>query len=188
MELGIPLSRFILANMSWGQPRVASFRKTIPIEYNENGVHFSGLVLVLQPLRVVSYDEEKSQLILEDHKKSQCFSKLEALQTWAMNSLDENQSGWLSGITVPRDHSMQPWIRQKRLSLHLSSQKDKTPFFTSPGLIQININTIKPGDILRAVVKIKGLSLQMENDSVWTGKSRIQHHVLQLYKVDPTSD
>lgn len=188
MELGIPLSKFAVSNVSWSYPRSGSFRRTIPIEYSDQGVHFSGLVLVLQPLKVVGYDEEKSQLILEDHKRSQCFSKLEGLQTWVTNSLEEQYTSWLAGMTIPREHSMQPWIRQKKLSLHLSSQKDKTPLFTRAGMTQINQTTVKPGDILRAVVKIQGLSLQMENDTIWTGKSRIQHHVLQLYKIEPTND
>jgi hypothetical protein len=27
------------------------------------------------------------------------------------------------------------------------------------------------------------LSLQMVEDNIWTGKSRIQHHILQIYKI-----
>ena len=47
--------------------------------------------------------------------------------------------------------------------------------------------TIRPGDIIRAVVKIQGISLQMSEAEIWTGKSRIQHHILQLYKVNSST-
>jgi hypothetical protein len=56
-------------------------------------------------------------------------------------------------------------------------------FFTEEGQAIFSEATIRPGDVIRAVVKIQGVSLQMTEDDVWTGKSRIQHHILQLYKV-----
>jgi hypothetical protein len=43
--------------------------------------------------------------------------------------------------------------------------------------------TVKPGDMISAVVKIQGVSLQMSEDDIWTGKSRIQHHILQLHNI-----
>jgi hypothetical protein len=41
------------------------------------------------------------------------------------------------------------------------------------------VDTIK-----KVIIKIHGLSLQMSEDDIWTGKSRIQHHILQIYKID----
>jgi hypothetical protein len=42
--------------------------------------------------------------------------------------------------------------------------------------------------MIRITVKLQGLSLQMVEDNIWTGKSRIQHHILQIYKVSKEED
>jgi hypothetical protein len=81
---------------------------------------------------------------------------------------------------------LQLWLKSRKLTLYLSAQPELLPFFTEAGSAVFSRDTIKPGDLIRAVVKIQGLSLQMSEDDTWTGKSRIQHHVLQLYKVNET--
>ena len=88
----------------------------------------------------------------------------------------------MPGIKNP----LQPWLKLKKLTLYLSSQPETLPFFINGMPAIFSQDTVKPGDIIRAVIKIQGLSLQMTEDDIWTGKSRIQHHILQLYKV--TSD
>jgi hypothetical protein len=65
----------------------------------------------------------------------------------------------------------------------LSDKPDHLNFYLKDGPSVFSEKTVKPGDFIRAVVKVQGLSLQMSEDDIWTGKSRIQHHILQLYSV-----
>lgn len=188
MELAIPLSKFSHGNIKWGHPRVGAFRRTIPFGYDEGASTFNSLILVLQPLKIVEYDEARSQLILEDTKRTSAFSKLELLQTHVGDALSSHKDAWLEGCRSPTEFSVQPWVRGKRLTLHLSSQKEMTPFFSDAGPLKVSATTLRPGEFVRPVVKLQGLSLQMSDDENWTGKSRIQHHVLQLFKVDVAAD
>ena len=190
MELAIPLTKFTPTNVRWGSPRSGAFRRTIPFLYEDNQTTFTSLVLVLQPLRVVEYDAERNQLILEDVKRSQtAFNKLELLQTTVSQALDRHARMWLEGSPFPKDGAqpIQPWVRNRRITVHLSSQKELMPMFNETGKIEITADSLKPGTFLRLVVKLQGLSLQMSADDLWTGKSRIQHHVLQIYQVDPAT-
>jgi hypothetical protein len=42
---------------------------------------------------------------------------------------------------------------------------------------------LKPGDLIRAMVRLQGVSLQLNELNDWTGKSRIQHYVIELYRI-----
>ncbi len=186
MELAIPLTKFIPSHVVFQSPRIGSFRRTIPFAYHDSQVQASSLILVLQPMKVLEYDESRNHLVLEDTKKSSSFSKLEALQESTQNALETNIRSWLDGAAPPRDYpDIQPLVRQKRITLHLSSQKEMMPYFVDGEKIDLSPETLKPGDFVRVVVKLQGLSLQMTADDIWTGKSRIQHHVLQIYKTRP---
>jgi len=185
MEFAIPISRFDPTHVRWGAPRIGPFRRTIPFGYDENQLSLSTLSIVLQPLRIVELDWSKNQLVLEETKKMSFLSKLEQLQTIVTNALDTHSKQWLEGSNAFTGAKLplQLWVKFRRLTLYLSQQPDALPFFTEEGPTVFSDKTIQPGDLIRAVVRIQGISLQMSEDDIWTGKSRIQHHVLQLYKV-----
>lgn len=184
MELAIPLSKFSASAVTYGTYRNGYLRRTIPFAYEENQVSLTSLILVLQPMRVVEYDESRNHLVLEDVKKTSFFSKLETLQDLTQEALDSHKRQWLEGTTIPREiHPVQPLIRNKRITLHLSSQRELMPYFVNGVKQELTATSLKPGDFVRAIVKLQGLSLQMSLEENWTGKSRIQHHVLQLFKV-----
>jgi hypothetical protein len=185
MEFAIPISRFDPTHVHWGQPRSGPFRRTIPFGYDESNIQLNNLILILQPLRIVEIDWMRNQIVLEESKKLPFLSRLEQFQTLVTNEIENQSRHWLNDCKPPSGTSisLQPWLKSKKLTLYLSAQPDTLPFFTESGSAVFSEKTIKPGDILRAVVKIQGVSLQMSEDDIWTGKSRIQHHILQLYKV-----
>jgi len=80
---------------------------------------------------------------------------------------------------------LQPWSKSHKITLYLSSEPSSVPFYTENDIQVLSDKTVKPGDLIRATVRIQGISLQMSQSDTWTGKSRIQHHVLELYKVTP---
>ena len=130
-------------------------------------------------------DWNHNQLVLEETKNMSFLSKLEQLQVIVSSGLEKHSKQWLEGSKGSNGqcHPLQLWVKSRKLTLYLSAQPELLPFFTEDGSAIFSERTIKPGDLIRAVVKIQGISLQMSEDDIWTGKSRIQHHVLQLYKV-----
>jgi len=185
MEFAIPISRFNPVNVKWGQTKSQAFRKTIPFEYEENNIKYNNLILSLCPLKVVELDLEKNQIVLEEIKKISYLQKLEQFQQIVDEQLVNNSKKWIDTSKLPAviQRPLQPWLKSKRLTLYLSAEPSSLIFFTEDGLTKFSSETIKPGDTLRAIIKIHGLSLQTSEDDVWTGKSRIQHTILQLYKV-----
>jgi hypothetical protein len=190
MEFAVPISRFNPSNVRWGQPRTGPYRRTVPFGYEENQVVLNNLILTLQPLRVVELDWSRNQLVLEETATMSFLSKLEQFQTLVSGSLEKHVKLWLEGSAMPPAGTsclpLQLWLKSRKLTLYLSSQPEALPFFVDGKPAVFSEKTVKPGDLIRAVVKIQGISLQMSEDNVWTGKSRIQHHVLQLYKVTDT--
>jgi hypothetical protein len=185
MEFAIPLSRFTPANVKWGQAKSHPFRKTISFEYEEHNIKYNNLILSLCPLKVIELDLEKNQIILEEIKKLPYLQKLEQFQQIVDEEIRNNSKKWIekSKLPIVIQHPLQPWVKSKRLTLYLSAEPSSLAFYTEDGPARFSSETIKPGDTLRAIVKIHGLSLQTSEDDVWTGKSRIQHTILQLYKV-----
>ena len=185
MELGIPISRFNPNNVKWGQPRACPFRKTIPFGYQENNVSFNNLILILHPLRVSEIDYERNQLVLEETNRLPLLNKIDQFQQAVSLELEKNSKKWLDENKLPPviKSPLQPWFKSKRLTLYLSSDPRSLHFFVDGKPAVFSDTAVKPGDIIRAVVKLQGLSLQMSEDDIWTGKSRIQHNILKLYKV-----
>lgn len=186
MEFAIPISRFDSAKVKWAPARTGPFRKTIPFLYEEDNIQFGNLIISMHPLKVVELDMERNQLVLEDTKKTSLLSKIENFQNTLSSELDKRSKAWLDEATSTNvvKLPLQPWLKSGRLTLYLSDKPDLLSFYTDGVSSVISDKTVKPGDMIRAVVKIQGISLQMSEDDVWTGKSRIQHHILQLYKVN----
>ena len=186
MEFAIPVSNFDPSNVKWGQPRLGPFRKTIPFSYEEGGIMFNNLVLALQPLKVIEIDNERNQLVLEETRKPSLLSRLEQFQTVVTYELEHNSKRLIEDKKAPPliKSPLQLWLKSNKLTLYLSEKPEQLNFYTHEGQAVFSDKVVKPGDMIRAVVKIQGLSLQMSEDDNWTGKSRIQHHILQLYKVN----
>ena len=190
MDFAIPISRFDPACVKWGEPRSNPFRRTIPFTYHEGRLTLNNLIICLQPLRVSEIDWSRNQIVLEEYTNNPSLTKLEQFQTIVRNELDKQSKLWLNNFKPPPNGMvpLQPWIKSHKLTLYLSTQPENLPFFLDGQPATFSDKTIKTGDIIRAVIKIQGISLQMSEDDIWIGKSRVQHHILQLYKVESDSD
>jgi len=186
MELSIPITQFDASNVKWGQPRPGPLRKTITFSYEENKISFNNLIVTLPPLRVVEVDMERNQLILEESNNN-LLARLEQLQLKVNSELEEKSKQWLKDTKLPAvvKCPLQPWVKSNRITLYLSDKPESLCFYTQEGNSVFSDKTVKPGDMILSTVKIHGLSLQMSDNDLWTGKSRIQHQILQLYKLSP---
>jgi hypothetical protein len=185
MDLAIPISRFDPKNIRLEKSKGCSFQRSIPFAYEEDSVILNNVIVVLHPLKVVDIDIEKRQLFLEESSGPPLLSKLEQFQANISNELEKNSKKWIEESKLPLTikNPLQQWIKTKQVTLYLSADPSSLVFFTDKGRTAFSRKTLQPGDTVRAIVKIHGLSLQMSEADIWTGKSRIQHHILQLYKV-----
>jgi hypothetical protein len=191
MEFAIPISRFDPANVKWGSPHVGPFRKIIPFEYQDNQLYFSTLTLALEPMKVVGIDWDRNQIVLEESDSISFLSKLENFQRLININIAGNYKSWFHEGELP-DFSLlsplQPWLKNRRITLYLSSDPKSLSFYAESVKATFSEKTVKPGDLIRANVKLHGISLQVSHEGTWTGKSRIQHNILDLYKVTVNHD
>lgn len=183
MEFAIPLSTLDISNVKWAEPRSDHLRKTIQLTYQDNSVCFNNLIIAMQPLRVVEIDDVLHQIILEDELGKTTLDKIDQFQKAVSADLEKYSKSSVEIVKSP----LQPWLKSGKLSLYLTDKPEQLVFYTNNVLSTFSEKTVKPGDLIRAVVKIQGISLQMSEGDIWTGKSRIQHHILQLYKVSSTT-
>ena len=183
MEFAIPLSTLDISNVKWAEPRSDHLRKTIQLTYQDNSVSFNNLIIAMQPLRVVEIDDALHQIILEDELGKTTLDKIDQFQKAVSADLEKYSKSSVEIVKSP----LQPWLKSGKLSLYLTDKPEQLVFYTNNVLSTFSEKTVKPGDLIRAVVKIQGISLQMSEGDIWTGKSRIQHHILQLYKVSSTT-
>jgi len=186
MEFSVPISRFDPTKVSWGQPRSCPFKKTISFHYDDNQIKINSLNIVFDTLSVVHIDWDKNQLFLEECPNGQFLTKIDQFQNLITNHIKKQYKEWLEGSTLPESENivpLQPWLKSQRITLYLSADPSSIPFFTENGSETISDKTLKPGDIIRAIVRLQGISLQLSESDTWTGKSRIQHYVIELYRV-----
>lgn len=187
MEFAIPLSDIDISNVKWAEPRSDHLRKTIPLIYQDSSVCFNNLIIAMQPLRVAEIDNDLHQIILEDEKDKTTLDKIDQFQKSVCADLEKYSRVWLEDTRGIVKSPLQPWLKSGKLSLYLTDKPEQLIFYMNNVLSTFSEKTVKPGDLIRAVVKIQGISLQMSEGDIWTGKSRIQHHILQLYKVSSTT-
>jgi len=187
MEFAIPISRFDSAHVLYTNARLGPFRKTIPFGYSENSISFNSLILALEPLKVVEIDWDKNQMVLEEFTPLSFLSKLDQFQKSVNMQITSNFRKFLDDDELPdalNIFPLQSCMKGRRITLYLSSDPSQLTFFMDTESATFSKEVVKPGDIIRAVVRLYGISLQMTHDNIWTGKSRIQHHILELYKVN----
>ncbi len=180
----MPISIFDISKIKWAEPRSGPFRKTIPFTYEDLSLNFNNLIIALQPLKVTEVDMERNQLTLEDTRKNSHLIKIEQFQANVCSDLEKWSKEHLEtskGTTIVKS-PLQPWLKSGKLTLYLSDKPDHLSFYNDAVPSIFSDKIVKPGDMISAIVKIQGVSLQMSEDDIWTGKSRIQHHILQLHK------
>ena len=182
MEFAVPISILDISKIKWAKPRPGPFRKTIPFVYEDLSLNFNNLIISLDPLRVAELDMERNQLVLEDTRKSSLLSKIEQFQTNVCSELEKWSKENLEDTKVVKS-PLQPWLKSGKLTLYLSDKPEQLSFYNDYVPSVFSEKTVKPGDMISAVVKIQGVSLQKSEDDIWTGKSIIQHHILQIHNI-----
>lgn len=185
MEFAIPLAKCNPENIKIEDIKTFSFRKILPIEYTEGKTCFKNLIISLPPLKVREIHLEKNQVTLEESEETNQLQILEKIQEKLLTFLEVNYTKWFHEIEI-RDVKkiiFQPWINSKRITLFLPSNTTTFSYFTENGQSVFSSNSLKPGEIVRAFINIHGLCLQLLENNNWTGRSRIQHKTLHLYKI-----
>jgi hypothetical protein len=185
MDFAIPISRFETGNVELVKQPTNKF--SLGFSYKDGQFCNTPILLVLEPLKVVFIDWSKHQINLKEDENYMSFlSKFLAFQKNIHESLGKHAKEWL-GESYSEDMSYfatQPLFKSGILTLYMSSALDSVTYVADQKEQNFLNETLQPGDLVRIVVKLYGVSLQKSESEIWTGKSRIQHSILQIYKVN----
>ena len=185
MDFAIPLSRFEAGNVELVKQPTNKF--TLGFSYKDGQFCNMPILLVLEPLEIVFIDWSKHQINLKENEDFMSFlSKITVLQKNIHESIGKHAKEWL-GESYSEEisyFSTQPLFKSGILTLYMSSALDYITYIADQKEQVLEKETLQPGDLVRIVVKLYGVSLQKSDSEIWTGKSRIQHTILQMYKVN----
>ena len=193
MEWTIPAQTFVTGNVQIGPP-TKSQKPVIMLGYKDETASFPAFSTLLPPLPIKSYDSETGKLVLSLTSNPALLTKLIALQTRILQTIQSNYTTWFPSErqrTIEETMaSFQPLIQQNSIHLYcplitLGSFNEISVWSGSSwskGVIPANI--LVPGKLVRAAVRLQSISFHQHPVSkALTGRFRIQHRILALFKV-----
>ena len=200
MEWCVPLQKLEVPKIVLGNLQVKPHRETKPIAplgYIDGAMVMPVLTVLLPHLVVESYNsaDGRLELILDS---PQSIGKLTSIQTGLITSITNSQHSWFGTRKYSQaeiNDFFQPMIDENKLHLYCpSTLVDKRK---GTGVIRVwkegswiegvRPGLFVPGQKIRVALQIQGVSLQLMGDSVWTGRSRLQHRILGIFLQTPKS-
>jgi hypothetical protein len=198
MEWCVPLQKLEVTKIVLGNLQIKPHRETKPIAplgYIDGAMVMPVLTVLLPHLVVDSYNSADGRLILLLDSQ-QSIGKLTSIQTGLITSLTNSQHTWFGTRKYSESEIndfFQPMIDGNKLQLYCPStllEKRK-----GSGVIKLWkegtwVEGVRPGlfvagQKIRVALQIQGISLQLTGDSVWTGRSRLQHRILGIFLQTP---
>jgi hypothetical protein len=198
MEWCVPLQKLEVTKIVLGNLQTRPHRETKPIAplgYIDGAMVMPVLTVLLPHLIVDSYNSADGRLeLLLDSQQS--IGKLSSIQTGLITSITNSQHSWFGTRKYSQteiNDLFQPMIDGNKLHLYCPStlvEKRK-----GAGVIKVwkegswiegvRPGLFVPGQKIRVALQIQGISLQLTGDSLWTGRSRLQHRILGIFLQSP---
>ncbi len=198
MEWCVPLQKLEVTKIVLGNLQTRPNRETKPIAplgYIDGAMVMPVLTVLLPHLVIDSYNSADGRLeLLLDSPQS--IGKLSSIQTGLVTSITNSQHSWFGTRKYSQteiNDLFQPMIDGNKLHLYCPStlvEKRK-----GAGVIKVwkegswiegvRPGLFVPGQKIRVALQIQGISLQVTGDSLWTGRSRLQHRILGIFLQSP---
>ena len=164
-----------------------------PLSYKDDDIVLPSLSILLPALPIKSYDAETGKLSLSLAAHTQLLAKLQALQVKILQAVYANYTTWFpseqSRDIDETNNSFQPLIFNN--CIHLYCPLVTVGSFNEIGLFSDNTwskgiipsSLFIPGKTIRIGVRLQGVSFhQHPLTKKLTGRSRVQHRILVIYK------
>jgi len=193
MEWTVPAQTFVPGNVHILAPN-KSQKPVAALTYKEDDITFPAFSTLLPPVPIKSYDSDTGKLVLSLVGVPAILNKFIALQTRILETIHSNYTTWFPS---ERQHSLdelsagfQPLIQNNCLHLYcplvtVGSFNEISVFSgTSWSKGTVPIALLAPGKLIRAAIRLQSISFHQHPVSkALTGRFRIQHRILALFKV-----
>lgn len=186
MILSIPYQRFEITNVNL-QPFVQSkYNRNIALlSYNDPAIDFKDVTILTPPMKVLQYNTKTSMLRLDvtDHIGFQL--KMYTFYEYLTNLLFMNQYAFFNDTCLSYDmirRCFYTMLIKSVLSLyiHPNTILKNNGISINNNTSGIAISDIQPGDMVRCVIRIQGISQLVGKDGL---RLRLHHYVPSIWKV-----
>ena len=176
MILSIPYQRFESNHVQLQQFIPCKYNRHIALlSYTDPSIDFKDITMLTPPMRVVHYNAKTSMLRLDVSEQIVFQLKLYTFYEYLTNLLFINQYDFFNDTQLSYDtirNCFYTILTKSILSLYIhpgTILKDGTP-----------ISEIQPGDIIRCVIRIQGISQIIAKDGM---RLRLHHYIPSMWKV-----
>jgi hypothetical protein len=193
MEWTVPAQTFTVSNVDIVAPS-KSQKPIAALGYKDDDISMPCFSTLLPPLPIKSYDSETGKLVLSLVGAPAILNKLVALQTRILQTIHANYTTWFPSerqrSLEETANSFQPLIQNNCIHLYcplvtVGSFNEISVFSgTSWSKGVIPATMLAPGKTIRAAIRLQSISFHQHPVSkVLTGRFRIQHRILTIFKM-----
>jgi hypothetical protein len=180
MLLSIPYQTFEIENVHLTPFQMDKYGKAIAqLMYKDNSIDFQDISLLTPPIRVLYYHADSSRLKLDISEHNHFQIKMNMLQDYLVGTFYTHQQSFLNETYKSLDYIRQLFyflLDDAVLSLYMYPT---TAVKLANGTTS-TVAELKPGEMIRCVVRFQGISQFMHRDGV---RLRIHHSVPCLWKL-----
>ena len=178
MLLTIPYQAFEIGNVHLAPFQYNKYGKPIAcLSYKDASIDFQDISILTPPLLVHDYFPQHMRLRLNVGDQAPFHSKMNTLYEYLVSTFYVHQQGFLNQQGLPIEaihHMFYPLLERTLLSVYV------TPHTTvkMPDGMGKPVTELKPGDRIRCVIRIQGISQLMNKDGFHL---RIHHSVPSIW-------
>ena len=181
MILSIPYQRFESNNVQLQSFIQSKYGRTIALlTYNDPTIDFKDITLLTPPMKVLYYHPKTSMLRMDVTEQIIFQLKIYTFYEYLTNLLFMNQYAFFGETHLSYDmirRCFYTMLTKSVISLYIHPQtivkNDKYPE-------GIPISEIQPGDMVRCVIRIQGISQMIGKDGM---RLRLHHYVPSIWKL-----
>ena len=180
MILTIPYNRFEIKNVQLQQFTNDKFNRSIALLTYNDSIEFKDITILSPPMKVIQYNAKNSTLRLDvsDHIVFQL--KLYTFYEYLTNMLFMHQDDFFGKKDKTYDMIRQCFytiLNKSMLSLYI--HPNTILKYSEKDMEGIPVSEVKSGDMVRCIIRIKGISQLMGKDGMHL---RLHHYIPYIWK------
>jgi hypothetical protein len=180
MILSIPYQALEVGNIHLNPFQSDRYGKAIArLSYKDNSIDFQDVSILSPPIKIVDYNSENSRLRIDLSDQFNFQVKLNTLQEYLVSTFFVHQQSFLNIKKESHDFIRELFhflLTDSNLSLYIFP----TTIVKKDDGTSIKVSDLKPGDIIRCVIRFQGIS-QIANK--YGTKLRLQHSVPSIWLI-----
>ena len=191
MDLVIPLHTFDPNKVILDSKNVDA-KSIVSFSYKDGTLGLQNMTLMLPITHVISYQPTTGKLILDMKENYPLLQKLRTFQDILISFVENNQGTFFKqSLSYDQIESQfQKLVNQSVIILYCPSSeitnigiKPIIPIYKNSAWNPTLLSTdIMSGSNIRIIFKLVGISFQLDASKAWTGKFRIQHKIVSVFR------